>query len=283
MAIGAATVLSLGGRLQHTNYGVSEIIGGATATRDRDLRAFEFAARHKLAEQLSIYGKFGNSFRLPNVNDNFNLFTGAITLLEPQTSHDREIGAELKSGRANYRLSLYHMDVNSEIHLDPVGFNNVNLPPTRRYGAEIEGKWNFTPALSVFANYTYAVAKFRAGSFGGVSVVDKDVPLVPHTKANLGASWEFLPRTHLNAVASFVGEQRYDSDETNTFNSKMPSYTLVDAKISHRYGGWLFDAGVKNLFNQKYYTYGVFTGFPTFNAYPAAERSAFVSAQYTFK
>ena len=283
VAIGAATVLTLGGRMQRTNYGVSEIIGGTTATRDRDLRAFELAARHKLTDKLSIYGKLGNSFRLPNVNDNFNLFTGAITLLEPQTSHDREIGTELQSGRASYRLSLYHMDVNNEIHLDPVAFNNVNLPPTRRYGAEIESKWSFTPELSVFANYTHAVAKFRAGSFGGVSVVDKDVPLVPHARANLGVSWEFLPRTRLNAVATYVGEQRYDSDETNAFNSKMPAYTLVDAKVLHEYRGWLFNAGVKNLFNQKYFTYGVFTGFPTFNAYPAAERSVFVSAQYTFK
>jgi iron complex outermembrane receptor protein len=114
-------------------------------------------------------------------------------------------------------------------------------------------------------------------------VSNKDVPLVPHTMANLGASWEFLPRTRLNAVANYVGEQIFDSDETNTFNRKMPSYTLADLKLSHEYQGWLFNAGVKNLFNQHYFTYGVFTGFPTFNAYPAAERSIFVSAQYTFK
>jgi hypothetical protein len=37
------------------------------------------------------------------------------------------------------------------------------------------------------------------------------------------------------------------------------------------------------LLNRGYFTYGVFTGFPTFNAYPAAERSLFVSAQYSFK
>jgi iron complex outermembrane recepter protein len=283
IALGSITVLTLGGRMQRTNYGVSEIISGALATRDRDLRSYEIAARQWVTDALSVYGKFGYSFRLPNVNDNFNLFTGAITLLEPQTSHDREIGTELKFGGATYRLSLYHMDVNNEIHLDPIAFNNVNLPPTRRYGAELEGKRDLTPTFNAFANATYAVAKFREGSFGGVSVVDKDVPLVPHAKANLGASWEFLPRTRLNAVVSYVGEQHFDSDETNTFNRKMPAYTLVDAKISHDYRGWLFNAGVKNLFNRKYFTYGVYTGFPTFNAYPAAERALFVSAQYTFK
>jgi iron complex outermembrane receptor protein len=293
IALGAATVLSLGGRMQRTNYGVSEIAGGAAATRDRDLRAFEIAARHRLTDALSIYGKFGNSFRLPNVNDNFNLFTGAIALLEPQTSHDREIGTELKLARSSYRLAIYNMDVDNEIHSNPDPLTiflvpNINLPPTRRYGAELEGKWSFTPSLSVIANYTYAAAKFRSGSFGGVSVADKDVPLVPHAKANLGASWKFLPRTRLDAVVNYVGDQVFDADETNTFGRKMPGYTLADAKLSHEYRGWLLNAGVKNLFNRKYFTYGVFSPAffdapATFFAYPAAERSVFVSAQYTIR
>jgi iron complex outermembrane receptor protein len=283
IALGAATVLSVGGRVQRTTYNLAEIIGGAAAAQDRNLRAYEIAARHQLTGAWSVYGKFGTSFRLPNINDNFNLFTGAIALLEPQTSHDREIGTEVKLGRGAYRLALYSIDTNNEIHLDPIAFNNVNLPPTKRYGAELEGKWSFSPTLNIFANYTYTVAKFRSGSFGGIDVADKDVPLVPHAMANLGMSWEFLPRTRVSALANYVGQQRFDSDETNTFNSKMPGYTLVDIKLSHEYRGWSINTGVKNLFNEKYFTYGVVTGFPTFNAYPASERAVFASAQYDFR
>ncbi len=40
---------------------------------------------------------------------------------------------------------------------------------------------------------------------------------------------------------------------------------------------------MKNLFNEKYFSYGVFTGFPTYAALPAPERALFVSAQYTFR
>lgn len=283
VSLGDATIVSAGGRVQSTSYNLSEIIGGSAANQDRNLRAYEIAARHRLNAAWSVYGKFGTSFRLANINDNFNLFTGAIALLEPQTSHDREIGAELNLGRGAYRLALYHMDVNNEIHLDPVAFNNVNLPPTRRYGAELEAKWVFSPQLNAFANTTYTVAKFRSGSFGGIDVADKDVPLVPHAMANLGASWEFLPRTRLNAEANYVGEQRYDADETNTFNRKMPAYTLVNLTVTHQYRGWTLNGGVRNLLNEKYFSYGVVTGFPTYNAYPAAERAYFVSAQYDFR
>jgi hypothetical protein len=40
---------------------------------------------------------------------------------------------------------------------------------------------------------------------------------------------------------------------------------------------------VRNLFGEKYFSYGVFTGFPTFAALPAPERSVFFTAQYTFR
>jgi outer membrane receptor protein involved in Fe transport len=46
---------------------------------------------------------------------------------------------------------------------------------------------------------------------------------------------------------------------------------------------WLFQAGVRNLFDRKYYSYGVFTGFPTFAALPVPGRSFFAMAQYTFR
>lgn len=278
IALSSATVLSAGARLHRTTFGTHDIAGGSAASSERDLRAFEISARHRFGERVAVYGKFGNSFRVPNVNDNYNLFTGTVAQLEPQTSHDREIGTDLTLGRASYRLAVYEMDVNNEIHFNPVTFSNVNLAPTRRYGFEGEGKWQFTAGLSAFANYTYAVSRFREGAFAGNAV-----PLVPRHAANLGATWQFMPRTRLNAVVNYVGEQVFDGDEMNTFGRRMPHYTLVDLKLINETGGWLLSAGVKNLLNQQYFSYGLFTGFPTFIAYPAAQRSWFASAQYAFR
>ncbi len=278
IALSAATVVSAGIRFHRVTFATNDIASGTSASSERDLRAFEISARHRFGEPVAVYGKFGNSFRISNVNDNYSLFTGTIAQLEPQTSHDREIGTELQWGRANFRIAAYEMDINNEIHFDPTTFSNVNLPPTRRRGLELEGKGQFTATWSAFANYTYATAKFREGTFA-----NNDVPLVPRHAVKLGTTWEFMPRTRLSAMATYTGEQVFDGDEANTFGRKMPSYTLVDAKLSHEYRGWLLNAGVKNLFNQKYFSYGVFTGFPTFSAYPAPERSVFVSAQYTFK
>jgi iron complex outermembrane receptor protein len=53
---------------------------------------------------MSIYGKVGQSFRVASVDDN----RGLTTPLEPQTSHDAEIGTEYrvdKGARARSRVS----------------------------------------------------------------------------------------------------------------------------------------------------------------------------------
>jgi iron complex outermembrane receptor protein len=278
IALTSATVLSAGVRFHRSTFATNDIASGTAGSSERNLRAFEVSARHRFGEPVAVYGKFGNSFRISNVNDNYSLFTGTIAQLEPQTSHDREIGTELQWGRANFRLAIYQMDINNEIHFDPTSFANVNLPPTRRRGMELEGKGQFTATWSGFANYTLATAKFREGTFA-----NNDVPLVPRHAVKAGTTWEFMPRTRVSALVTYTGEQVFDGDEAATFGRKMPSYTLADIKLSHEYRGWLFDAGVKNLFNEKYFSYGIFTGFPTFSAYPAPERSVFISAQFTYK
>lgn len=278
IALSAATVLSAGMRFHRVTYATNDIASGTAASRERDLRAFEISARHRLGRAVAVYGKFGNSFRVPNVNDNYSLFTGTVAQLEPQTSHDREIGTDLSLGGGQYRLAVYEMNVNNEIHYNPVTFTNVNLAPTRRNGVELEGKWQINAGVGAFASYTHAVARFREGAF-----VNNNVPLVPRHAVKLGATWEVTPRTRVSALVTYTGEQLFDGDETNTFGRKMPAYTLVDLKISRETAGWMLSAGVKNMLNEKYFSYGVFTGFPSFSAYPAPERSFFASALYTFK
>ena len=284
MQLASALTLAAGGRLHYVDYGVVDRTAPAQGqTRERNLSAYEVALRYRVSDALSAYGKLDYSFRVPNVNDVYNLFTGAVSLLEPQKAHNREIGVTYGVGRAQYRLAAYHMDLNNELFFDTQAFVNRNLPPTRRYGAEAEGRWTLTSAVDAYANYTYAVSEFRAGAFGTFPLAGKRVPLVPRHAANVGAGWSFAPHTRADVVVRYVGTQVYDADETNTFGRLMPAYKVVDVKLAHRQRSWVYTAGVRNLFNEKYYTYGVRTDFPTFSAYPAPERSLFVAAQYHFQ
>jgi len=284
-AIGESWNVSLGGRLHRVEYGVTDLANPSQSDeRKRHLTAYEVGARYRVNAALSPYAKIGTSFRVPNVNDVYNLFTGVVGLLEPQTSHEQEIGVDIRSGPGTYRLALYHIDIDNELYFDPVAFVNRNLPPTRRQGVEAEGMWRLGGSVDLFVNYTYAQSEFRSGSFGGVPIAGNEVPLVPRHAVNAGAGWAFAPRARADLVARYVGEQVFDGDEANTFGRKMPSYTVVDLKLTYASTGWLIGIGMKNLFDEKYFNYGVFDSFtPTFFAYPQPERSFFATAQYTFR
>ena len=284
LSFATQTTLALGARAQHVRYGVTDAANpGAAGERSRTLHAWDISLRQALAPGVNVYGKLGQSFRVPNINDNYNLFAARVTLLEPQTAHDAEIGVDGNAGRVRFRAAAFRINLRNEIFFDPLTFSNRNLQPTRRQGLELEARWQMTPAVDVHANYTYADAKFREGKFAGVSIAGNAVPLVPRHAFNAGLGWTFAEKARAGFEVRQVGSSPFDADETNTFGRKMPAYTVADVKLSVRNGGWLLNAGVRNLFNQKYFSYGVFTGFPTYAALPAPQRTLFVSAQYTFQ
>ena len=287
------TTMSLGGRLQRIEFDASDSTvpaGGASGEQTRNLSAYEIGARHQFNGRAAIYGKYGYSFRVATLDEIYSPGLGAffipptVTFIEPQTSHDAELGLETQFGPGRYRIAVYRSDLKKEIHFDSNAFANVNLPPTKRSGLQLEGKWTLTSSASLFANYTYTEAKFRSASLGGIDVSGNRIPLVPRHMANIGIDWSIWDRTRLNAVANYVGSQLYDGDELNTFGREMPSYWTADLGVFHTINDWTFGASVRNLFDEKYYTYALAITFPTntFIAYPSPERNFLVSVQYRF-
>ena len=287
------TTMSIGGRLQRVEFDAHDStvpVAGASGEQTRNLSAYEFGARHQFNDAAAVYGKYGYSFRVATLDEVYSPGLGAffipptVTFIEPQTSHDAEVGFEAQAGPGKYRLAVHRSDLKNEIHFDSSAFANVNLPPTKRSGIELEGKWSITSSAMLFANYTYTEAKFRSASLGGTDVSGNRIPLVPHHMANVGVDWSIWEQTRLNATATYVGSQLYDGDELNTFGREMPSYWTADLGVFHTIEAWTFGASVRNLFDEKYYTYALAITFPTstFVAYPSPERNFLVSVQYRF-
>ena len=76
----------------------------------------------------------------------------------------------------------------------------------------------------------------------------------------------------------------FDNDQSNTFARKIPSYYTVDTKISHRYRGFRLTAEVNNIFDEKFYDYGVSSTFTpgVYNAYPLPERTILFTVSKDF-
>ena len=286
------TSLDLGWRGQRVTdrLQTSSIFGPPTdLTKTINLHARDIAIRHSLTKELAAFARVGTSFRLATVDDNGQTSTGL--LLEPQTARRRDIGVEFTPPALRLRANFYHIDLENEIYFSPLAFAagaffpgaNVNLSPTRRTGAEFSATWNATRELNVSGYVNLQTAKFRTGIYGGVDVSGRDVPLVPRSLATLRASWRPTQAAQVNGAVRFVGEQRYDNDQANQFARLMPAYALADLNLSYVSGAWRFAGGVRNLFDKKYFSYGIINNFTCTTpacVYPEAGRTVFANVEF---
>ncbi|MBS0308067.1 MAG: TonB-dependent receptor [Proteobacteria bacterium] len=293
----SGTRLSLG--VRHENVSQSDqdnITPRPKTTVDFGLNAHEIALQQELGGGYSAYGRVGRSFRLANIDENRCQFAPCnLTLLKPQRSNEREVGMQWRTKGASLRIGLFDMDIDDEIHYEPYTGINTNLPPTKRRGLELEGKFVVAKSVDLAVNYAHTQARFRSGTYTGfdgdlgfapftVDLAGKDVPLVPKDRLSANLGWQATAATRLTFNITYVGSQRYDNDQANNFR-RMPSYTVSDVKISHDIGAWRLAAGINNLFDKAYYTYAVtnISATPSrFNAYPEDRRNAYVSAEYRF-
>jgi iron complex outermembrane receptor protein len=286
--LASATKLTLGAREQRVADHRVDTSNSLDQSQTQNPHAEEIGLSQDLFERWQLYGKAGTSFRIANVDENG--FTATGDLLKAQTARNREVGLEFRPGAAKLRASVYDIELDNEIYFSPIAgpFGaNINLSPTRRRGAELAGQWAVAPGIDIAGSFAYQIAKFRSGVYGGIDVTNKDIPLVPRQIANVRGSWRVADKTVLRANGNFVGHQRYDNDQDNTFPRMMPAYALFDAKLTREWSGWLFSAAVNNLFDKKYFSYGLVDNFGSCGTptcvYPQVGRTFFVSAEYAFE
>ena len=156
--------------------------------------------------------------------------------LAPQTSTDKELGLTWKSDKSSARLSWFRYDLRNEIQYNPLGDGiwgpgtggNINLDPTRRQGIELEGHHALTSSITLDANLTWMEAKFRSGTYSGVDLAGKQVPLVPKWLANAGVTWRPTDALLWNVSAQYVGKSRMDNDQANQFGEELNAYVLFN-------------------------------------------------------
>lgn len=252
-------------------------------------RAFHLGAEHRFNDNLAVFGRMAQSFRVPNVDER----VGAVTALngEPTTfnlrtqkSHDWEGGVRLHAGPLDVQWSLYDMHLVDEIHFrfgpDFVA-NNTNLDPTRRYGHEMIASYRLSDEFRLKGGFAYTRSVFREGLFAG-----NDVPLVSRWTGNAGLSWDVWQKwLVLDAVVRYVGSRRMDNDQVN-LQPLIPAHTTVDVRLGGETDAFFWSFAVQNLFDVAYFDYSIASPFPfgfqsqigTYNAYPQPGRTFLLRA-----
>lgn len=286
------TQLSLGGRTENLrmerNVPYATYMAVVNQRDERNLHAWSAGLKQTLSKGWVAHVRTGTSYRIGNIDEN-RCWSAPCSLLHPQTSRDHEAGL---SWTASSKLSgsavLFRSELENEIYFNRLAGSsgsNINMPPTRRQGIELSSLWAPLSSLTLNVRYTYTEATFRSGAFSGVDVSGKAVPVVPRHRASLNATWAASELTKLYAGMIYTGSQQYDNDPANRY-SRMPAYTTVDTKVSHRLDNLTLALAVNNVFDKKYYSYALVNSPTTptnYNVYPDRSRTIMASLEYAFK
>jgi iron complex outermembrane recepter protein len=268
------TRLSAGWRTES----VKKESSSAATSIDQRPQAWEAGVLQPVMAGVSVFGRFGRSFRLANV-DEFGFTSPGLTL-NTQTSRDAELGGRWAYAGGRAELRLYRSTLTDEIGYDPGAAGpfglgaNVNFDPTRRQGVELEVVHALGDSASLRVNAATRRARFTSGPHEG-----KDIPLTPRHTVSIRADWSPAPGHRIDA-----GIHRISSQSPDFANAcSMPSYTTADLRYAYRWSFVELALALNNLTDTKYYTqaFSCVNGAVS-SIYPEAGRAVTASVRLQF-
>lgn len=271
--------LALGARHETFDKDFTDALAFATPDHGKQSQnAWEAQASYKPLAPLGVYAKVGQSYRVPNVDDNAYRFP-TNEMLKVQTSHDLELGATLGNAAGDGKLTarLFRHKLDNEIFYDPTanGFGaNTNLDPTRREGLEIDAETRIAADWQASAHLQHVNAAFTEGPNAG-----RELVLVPKNVVTARLAWLPANGQSADVGVQWVDRQRNGNDFDNSCAARMPSYVTFDARYAVKTDGWEFAVTGLNLADRQYYSYAYGCRSAI---YPSNGRQLKVSARYDF-
>lgn len=270
----SGTELSAGVRRERS---VKKLASSAAALRqDAAHNSWEIGLLQTLGAGWRVYGRIGDSWRLPNA-DEFS-YTEPGAQLRAQTSRDAELGARWAGRASRAELRIWRSALRHEIGYDPAANGgwgaNVNFDPTERRGVEAEGQHALNAALTLRGTLAWRQARFTEGAYDG-----KTVPLVAPRSASAGVHWRIGAGHALDASARHQAAQHPDYENA----CRIAGHTVLDARWSWTLPQLELSLAVANLTDRRYTTqaYSCNAGV-TGAIYPEPGRSVQAAAQFSF-
>ena len=265
----------LGYRYEHADYSIyrNDRINIIDIKSKKNNSAYEAGLNFKYSDTGNIYAKYERGYRSPSPTemvDKSSRYGYVLNNLKSEKYDTYEIGIKDMIGPSFVSLTGFYTKKNDEILINMVGhgvsWTYKNLQETERKGVELFAEQYFG-SFRVNESVSYVDAKISKGTDK-----NKKIPYVSKTKATLGANYEILKGLNLTADLNYFSNSVDDNYE------KIKGYSTTDLGVNYAHKTGLgVQAGVKNIFDKKYYKY------KNGNSYiPEAERTYYVGVSYNF-
>ncbi len=240
----------------------------------------------KIMNLYKVYGRIGNGFRYPNIDDRIGGSGGTSLDLKTQKTNDIELGFKNESEKFSYNISTYVIDGKNELGYDSDGFVNININSTRRYGLEFSQNYKFNEKIKIQSDFTWAEAKYTSENQGSYATEfkNRDVPLVPQYSLDGKLIWHMNRFFKLTPSIKYQDGMRMESDDENFQETKIPRHFLTNLSLINKNDFYDFSLSIRNIFNEKYHNYAVASSSTngTYNAYPEPGREITISLGFNF-
>lgn len=245
----------------------------------------QLGLNYKLAENIAVFGSYAESFEPNNVIPESD---GNITEVDPEEGKQVEFGIKSQwfDGKVQSSMSVYQIDKENVLDgLDNLG-NPMFVGGRSSEGVEFTFTGQPTRGMNVSVSYAYTDAKDQ-DALGNTSQAES----IADNIVNLYTSYEFqngvLEGVGIGAGYYYESERVMDAEGNLSQQVSLGDISLVDLsawytvkapQILSQTGTIRFQAGIKNLFDEKYYG----AGFTVLRIPVGSPRVVFMSVSFDF-
>ncbi|MBQ7271377.1 MAG: TonB-dependent receptor [Campylobacter sp.] len=265
---------------------INNVSGGDEIKSKRDINnySFEITPNFRYSNSGNVYAKFERGYISPSpssLTDKTQTGEYKTNNLQSETYQTYEIGLKDEIFGSHVSATVYLTDTKDEIvnemHGSGMGAANqwwryYNVGKTRRYGLELNAKQYIFDKLSLSQSYSYVNTEIKESD--DANSIGKEVPYVSNHTFVFGATYEPINNLKIFSDIKYYSKQKDANYDT------IGAKTIVDAGLNYKFAnGLMLGAGVKNLFNKKYYLYES----KSLDSYaPANERNFYAEFKFDF-
>lgn len=238
--------------------------------QDDKLTASEFGLSYQLSGGWRLFGRYAESFRFANPDDN-NRVAEDLVFLKPQTGESWELGAQWQGDVIQLSSAFYQLELNDEIVFDAINFININLPASERRGLTLDMEVRPLDSMVVRMNYTYTDAEAIEGAYAGNAV-----PFVAENTGSMVLVYEPMDTLSFSLETLYTGS-RFKADDEANIGPKLTNYSVVNLTAGYSLGQLELSFRANNISDERY------AGFHSvWGQYPQPERNYTLGASIRF-
>lgn len=224
------------------------------------------SASYRLTEELSVFGGYSESFKVPDSNtlifETPNIFRPNADI-DPSKARHWEIGARTVQKSFHAEAAVFLVETEKEILFNDITNRNENFD-TKRAGVEAGGALELSKNLMWRPSASWTAAEFDGGAYSGMAV-----PMVPEFRWSSGLEWT----PHEGYVLLFEVGGAANRYALNDFQNRFPAedYWTTNLAFKKVLPNGLGDvyAKITNLLDHEYSSFVTSDGVGTVNVNPA--------------